>query len=690
MGDGRRKRARRIAGLLVLSTGAYGCRLILGIGDATEQAPDAGALIDGPLGTIDGKDPADGPNIDGSSTEAGTGKPCATTWCWENPLPQGQPLNAVWASSPTDIWAIGGAAVIHYDGTKFDVKPVRNASLQQTFSTVSASGSSVFALGSQPQGFQIARFDHDASAWRPAYQNAMADLLPMQSDLWAVAPDEAWAVGMSRMPPQPGPLVVRLKPGSSDWKTEVAPDSGLMPLVAVRGTSANDVWALSPQVMAHWNGAAWSTNECTTELQVNVGECGGRPYLVGVGPGTASALQLVTAVGSIGGARFFRWSSGTWTTRATAVYTTPIREIAATSNGDVWMMTDSGGTGTSFVRLASGSTDFDLPAALSDRYNAIAAYGDDEVIAVGDNGVLARTTNGQKWAKWPGTGGVYTTLSDVAAFDGVAIGIGVSGSNIVAVRKGPTFFEENIIASIHPTGGDGYSCWSGAANEQWYLAHDVYRSNGGAFVRSYETPPEVHLRQIRGTSSTDIWAVGEDNRDGGARGFAVHFDGTKWGTAESPDGSTRLQAVWIDPSTKEPWVVGSNAGVFRRINGAWERVQPSISSTGSSELAAIAGTSVSDVWVAGNQIVEHWDGKGWSTHLPAVTGGASPGFWSSLTARAPDDVWILAFDRGAYHWDGADWKPVPGAPPGLSAVTFDSDGTPWVVGTGGAILRHGR
>src|ERR1700722_2028486 len=28
-------------------------------------------------------------------------------WCWTNPLPQANPLAAVWGASPSDIWSVG-------------------------------------------------------------------------------------------------------------------------------------------------------------------------------------------------------------------------------------------------------------------------------------------------------------------------------------------------------------------------------------------------------------------------------------------------------------------------------------------------------------------------------------------------------------------------------------------------------
>ena len=33
-------------------------------------------------------------------------------WCWENPLPHGHTMNALWGTSAQDIWAVGDAGIV--------------------------------------------------------------------------------------------------------------------------------------------------------------------------------------------------------------------------------------------------------------------------------------------------------------------------------------------------------------------------------------------------------------------------------------------------------------------------------------------------------------------------------------------------------------------------------------------------
>src|SRR5207245_1197781 len=56
----------------------------------------------------------------GGATGGGTGG--GAGWTWQNPLPQGNALNGVWASSANDVWAVGvyGTAM-HWEGSAWSL-----------------------------------------------------------------------------------------------------------------------------------------------------------------------------------------------------------------------------------------------------------------------------------------------------------------------------------------------------------------------------------------------------------------------------------------------------------------------------------------------------------------------------------------------------------------------------------------
>lgn len=76
------------------------------------------------------------------------------------------------------------------------------------------------------------------------------------------------------------------------------------------------------------------------------------------------------------------------------------------------------------------------------------------------------------------------------------------------------------------------------------------------------------------------------------------------------------------------------------------------------DLSAVAGTSASDLWTAGQGgTLMHWDGHAWSR------GASGTETWlGGLLALAPSDVWAWS-DRSArtpalLHWDGTTWSAV--------------------------------
>jgi hypothetical protein len=106
---------------------------------------------------------------------------------------------------------------------------------------------------------------------------------------------------------------------------------------------------------------------------------------------------------------------------------------------------------------------------------------------------------------------------------------------------------------------------------------------------------------------------------------------------------------------------------------SWKLVT-SVSPLTINTLAAVSGTSTSDVWAVGKTraasgvgmtLAEHWDGTAWtvvSTPNPDNNGNILAG----VAAIAPNDAWAVgyAFDASgggetlAFHWDGSTWTSV--------------------------------
>jgi hypothetical protein len=145
------------------------------------------------------------------------------------------------------------------------------------------------------------------------------------------------------------------------------------------------------------------------------------------------------------------------------------------------------------------------------------------------------------------------------------------------------------------------------------------------------------MRGISGTGPDDVWAVGD--------GWA-HFDGKRWKSVLS---SYDLNAAWRD------WAVGKAGLIVHKMRP--------VPSPTDQNILAIAGTGPDDLWIAAendhHDDVFHFDGKTWtrSTSINWDGDEEDGNSISSISALAPDDVWVAGPRDGLYHFDGSSWTP---------------------------------
>ena len=147
-----------------------------------------------------------------------------------------------------------------------------------------------------------------------------------------------------------------------------------------------------------------------------------------------------------------------------------------------------------------------------------------------------------------------------------------------------------------------------------------------------------------------------------------------------------FNAVWL-ANANAGWAAGygeyAGGGKAYRWNGSvWRAV-----ATTSRGLYAIAGTSPSDVWIAGGYgFTWHYAG---GTTLTTGTAGCGNCDVFDLWALGPQDVWGIGYDQKAMHFEGSGWGvtelyPAPAAPKGVWAAASNDV---WVVGDAGSV-RH--
>jgi len=190
---------------------------------------------------------------------------------------------------------------------------------------------------------------------------------------------------------------------------------------------------------------------------------------------------------------------------------------------------------------------------------------------------------------------------------------------------------------------------------------------------------------IHGTSSRDVWAVGES-------GLVLHWDGSVWSPGAS--GTTaNLYGVWA-AEANDVWAVGGSpvhAGqndVLLHYDGVSWGVVPPPRSLGATYFK-IWGLSASDVdVVASAGLALHYDGTSWTE---ITTGESAP-----LVTVHGDSARVLAIGgppATLVAWTGTAWKrqPVPAQMSGaMTGIFVDESGTTFMVGERYQRYRQGR
>jgi hypothetical protein len=194
-------------------------------------------------------------------------------------------------------------------------------------------------------------------------------------------------------------------------------------------------------------------------------------------------------------------------------------------------------------------------------------------------------------------------------------------------------------------------------------------------------PQGNDLRDISGTGTSNIWAVGEG-------GTLLRFDGTTWspvpsglvrGTAE---GQARpfLRGVWT-PEPGAAFAVGDRGLILHWNGAAWSRVE----SGTVEDLASVSGSSASDVWAVGARgTLLRWNGSAWAAS-PSGTAEALTAVWSAGPGRA----WAVGRAGTLLRFDGSAWVPEAGADAeDLIHVSGTGPDDVWSASTSGSLFRR--
>jgi hypothetical protein len=248
------------------------------------------------------------------------------------------------------------------------------------------------------------------------------------------------------------------------------------------------------------------------------------------------------------------------------------------------------------------------------------------------------------------------------------------------------------------TVGYRYTYIGGALEFRTVAEHST---GGGSFTLvptpDIETAPaQDFLRDVSGSSSMNVWAVGTSSGGPGPETTMImRWAGSQWTLMTSPNPGqygNDLEGV-AALSSKNVWAVGARQDTFYQSplalhwNGRnWQAVatpNPSYCDE-HSYLTDISALSSTDIWASGwcessirhadQGYIEHWDGSAWTIQADDVFPAGSELY--GVSASDSGNVWAVGLQSGA----GVS-VPVNTPYGSLSGVAVDKFGKIWATGT---------
>ena len=164
-------------------------------------------------------------------------------WSWQNPLPQGETLNAVWVSSPGSVYAVGVASqVLHWDGLvwkRMDISAAQWTSNSQLGFIWGSAENNIYAGGN------AGLFNWNGSVWRKV------DIGAAEGDrlfsMHAKSASDIYITGERGK--------IYHFDGSNWGSMSLGIDDNLTAVFAV---SATDIYAGTYGELFHFDGSSWS------------------------------------------------------------------------------------------------------------------------------------------------------------------------------------------------------------------------------------------------------------------------------------------------------------------------------------------------------------------------------------------------------------------------------------------------
>lgn len=183
---------------------------------------------------------------------------------------------------------------------------------------------------------------------------------------------------------------------------------------------------------------------------------------------------------------------------------------------------------------------------------------------------------------------------------------------------------------------------------------------------------------VAAVSMNDVWAVGTTGPSYGPTSLVEHWDGKSWTVISSPMlGYKSVLSSATATSSTNVWAAGAyteEGGAGHALVEMWNgSAWTAVSDPATQPILSISATSATDVWAADGDGVDHWDGVSWTvvSNLSAT----------SISAVAPNDVWIIDGPSTIEHWNGSSWSIIPSPRVDhLQSISAVASNSAWAVG----------
>lgn len=576
----------------------------------------------------------------------------AAGWCWENPLPEGNPLQALWGSSAIDIWAVGGhGGLLRWNGALW--APYRSPTTAVLESVWGSGANDVWAVG---HGATILHWDGLQWSQVPAPAGVTDDLLVV----FGTGADQVFAAG------DHGAI---LRWDGAAWRPLVNVRPTNQPLYAAWGSGPSDVWlAGQGSTFLRWDGAALrkqtpvTLTENNTEVALTIYDLWGS---------AADDVWAVGATANLGHGVVLRWQGQRWIVAqggpdpitGAASHLSPLYGVFGRDRDDVWLSGDNG----TILRWDGAAV---RPVQTGTRTRLLRTFGvrGDDLWAVGLSGSILR---------WNGTFFLSAGSSSVTDAELTSVW-GSDADNLFAVGQSGTLLQRRQGAWLQLTGaGAGAPFLSSVHGTS---AQDVWAvGQGGAALRWSPTDASFALTPTPTTQTLlSVWSAGPGEAwVVGSGGTLLRWDGRVF--RAMPTGVTDpLFGVWRDPAGLV-WAVGWNGAVLLGDASGF-----SLARATGLDFQAVWGSGADDVWLAGRGgLLVHWDGA----DLTSLSTGTTHDLYR-IVGTGPNDVWFVGEAGTLLRWDGRRLSAVdPGTNATLEGV-FALGADVWVVGAAGTILHR--